>query len=61
MLLCSALKPAIMMITVLCDVKHVLNLSQSFETVDTYIYIGFNRLQLVCNYNVPCWSFPNNL
>lgn len=40
MLLCSALKPAIMMITVLCDVKHVLNLSQSFETVDTYIYIG---------------------
>lgn len=24
-------------------------------------YIGFNRLQLVCNYNVPCWSFPNNL
>lgn len=27
-----------------------------------YMYLHwFNRLQLVCNYNVPCWSFPNNL
>lgn len=65
MLLYSGLKPAIMVITVLRDMKHVLNLSQSFATVGTMymycIYIGFNRLQLVCNYNVPCWSFPNNL
>lgn len=29
-----------MMTTVLCDVKHVLNLPQSFETVNTCIYIG---------------------
>lgn len=35
MLLYSVLKPAIMTITVLCDMKHVLNFSQSFETVGT--------------------------
>lgn len=35
MLLYIVLKPAIMTITVLRDMKHVLNLPQSFETVGT--------------------------
>lgn len=35
MLLYSVLKPAIMTITVLRDMKHVLNLPQSFATVGT--------------------------
>lgn len=37
MLLYSVLKPAIRTITVLRDMKHVLNLSQSFETVGACI------------------------